>query len=209
MRKSRILVKIKRRQERGQRTYYKNSNKIRNVYSPSLVGRYEIIICVRRYSKGDKEEIIAESQKELISTLHVLIPNRYKITYRTRNGKRLKTFPLPGYLTPVRSVIHNKKLGKNRRKQRIYSIGLLIDRIYLKHESDLFAVLFSFPNIAWRIKRVSEIKPKPSLMKIYSKRAKYIIREKQKIFKRAKKLFGFQGLQNPINLMDVLSSLIK
>jgi hypothetical protein len=112
-RKKKIAIRKSYRQLRSHiflRYNKKPSKKIRELVSPKLFGKHEIIILIKR-----EQEV---NDKEIIETLRNLIPGQFKAIYC-------------------------------RDKYCVY-----LNKIYLKKESDLFAVQMFFQQHIYRIMRI-------------------------------------------------------
>jgi len=122
------LVAKRPRRKRPRVSKANTKLKIRDLYAPSLYGRYEIVIKMSNQVTSEDDIFIRE-------TLYDMIPGRFKIT----------TW---------------KKWSPNKGEEGN------VRNIYLKKESDLFAVQFAFKEKIWRVMRVVNVqKPQEPIEK--------------------------------------------
>lgn len=121
----------KARNNRKRQNHAKYSVKIRDIVAPSLVGRYELVLIMQRYYEQDHAD---QEDAKVVEIVKNLIPGRFKIAKSSRG------------------VFRRRHRGRFRKYQD--NIASCLHRIYLTHESDLFALQLTIPTRIWRIMRI-------------------------------------------------------
>jgi len=114
-------VEQKRKKSSSHKKY---NSKIRNLYAPSLVGKYELAVFMK---------ITENEDIDIFSMLRDLIPGKFKAVYD--NTYRYNIICWKAGSPPKKS------------KKRI-------SRIYLKKSDDLFALQLAFQEKIWRVMRI-------------------------------------------------------